>query len=248
MALPATDELPYPASRTVRVTEHFPASLRPFLSTANAATCSSQVAAFVRLRRSSVPPGPSDAIGQVGHDAVTRLWFPMTKRQNGCRESRWPWSPPREVGPLCGIRRDQPKIAARTAGSSEAEVLTNVVHPIEWRAEVQNLYFPEFDAHLCYHDLAGEEPVCVYLHGLGTASSADFPHIARDPQLTRYRALLIDLLGLRLQRSTGGVLSHPCRACGDHRATARSARAEPVSSDWPQHGWLHRCRPGRGAS
>ena len=70
-----------------------------------------------------------------------------------------------------------------------------MVHPIEWRAEVQNLYFPEFDAHLCYHDLAGEEPVCVYLHGLGTASSADFPHIARDPQLTRYRALLIDMLG-----------------------------------------------------
>jgi pimeloyl-ACP methyl ester carboxylesterase len=60
---------------------------------------------------------------------------------------------------------------------------------------MQNLYLPELDAHLCYHDLPGEEPVCVYLHGLGSASSADFPHIARHPELAHYRALLIDLLG-----------------------------------------------------
>jgi len=58
---------------------------------------------------------------------------------------------------------------------------------------VQNLYLPELDAHLCYHDLPGREPVCVYLHGLGSASSADFPHIAHE--LAPYRALLIDLLG-----------------------------------------------------
>jgi pimeloyl-ACP methyl ester carboxylesterase len=60
---------------------------------------------------------------------------------------------------------------------------------------MQNLYLPELDAHLCYHDLSGREPVCVYLHGLGSASSADFPHIARHPQLASFRALLIDLLG-----------------------------------------------------
>jgi pimeloyl-ACP methyl ester carboxylesterase len=60
---------------------------------------------------------------------------------------------------------------------------------------MQNHFLPELDAHLCYHDLPGREPVCVYLHGLGTASSADFPHIARDPRLASYRALLIDLLG-----------------------------------------------------
>jgi pimeloyl-ACP methyl ester carboxylesterase len=60
---------------------------------------------------------------------------------------------------------------------------------------MQNLYLAELDAHLCYHDLPGREPVCLYLHGLGSASSADFPHIARHPQLASYRALLIDLLG-----------------------------------------------------
>lgn len=60
---------------------------------------------------------------------------------------------------------------------------------------MRNLYLPDLDAHLCYHDLPGREPACVYLHGLGSASSADFPHIARDPRLARYRAVLIDLLG-----------------------------------------------------
>lgn len=60
---------------------------------------------------------------------------------------------------------------------------------------MQSFYCPDLDAHLCYHDLPGEEPACVYLHGLGSASSADFPRIVRSPQLARYRALLIDLLG-----------------------------------------------------
>ena len=60
---------------------------------------------------------------------------------------------------------------------------------------MQSYDVSDLDAHLCYHDLPGEDPVCVYLHGLGSASSADFPPIARSPQLARYRALLIDLLG-----------------------------------------------------
>jgi pimeloyl-ACP methyl ester carboxylesterase len=60
---------------------------------------------------------------------------------------------------------------------------------------METLDLPEFEARLCYHDLSGAEPACVYLHGLGSASSADFPRIARDPRLAAYRALLIDLLG-----------------------------------------------------
>ncbi len=57
------------------------------------------------------------------------------------------------------------------------------------------LHLPDLDAHLCYHDLAGREPACVWLHGLGSASSADFPAIVRHPRLVPYRALLVDLLG-----------------------------------------------------
>lgn len=60
---------------------------------------------------------------------------------------------------------------------------------------MHSLYLADLDAHLSYHDLAGQAPVCVYLHGFGSASSADFPNIARDPQLVPYRALLVDLLG-----------------------------------------------------
>jgi len=50
-------------------------------------------------------------------------------------------------------------------------------------------------AHLCYHDLPGDGPVLIFLHGLGAASSADFPEIARHPRLRDHRSLLIDLLG-----------------------------------------------------
>lgn len=60
---------------------------------------------------------------------------------------------------------------------------------------MQALLLPDLDAHLCFHDLGGHEPVCVYLHGLGSAASADVPTIVRDPRLASYRALLVDLLG-----------------------------------------------------
>jgi pimeloyl-ACP methyl ester carboxylesterase len=50
-------------------------------------------------------------------------------------------------------------------------------------------------AYLRYQDLPGREPVRVFIHGLGCASSADFPHIAAHPLLAGHRSLLIDLLG-----------------------------------------------------
>jgi pimeloyl-ACP methyl ester carboxylesterase len=60
---------------------------------------------------------------------------------------------------------------------------------------MRTLHLPDVDADLCYHDLAGQAPVGLYLHGLGCASSADFPVVVRDPALAPYRALLVDLLG-----------------------------------------------------
>ncbi len=50
-------------------------------------------------------------------------------------------------------------------------------------------------ATLRYHDFPGEAPACVFLHGLGSASSSVFPRIARHPLLVQHRCLLIDLLG-----------------------------------------------------
>jgi pimeloyl-ACP methyl ester carboxylesterase len=48
---------------------------------------------------------------------------------------------------------------------------------------------------LRYHDLPGNGTPIVFLHGLGCASSCDYPRIAADPALTGRRMLLVDLLG-----------------------------------------------------
>ena len=51
------------------------------------------------------------------------------------------------------------------------------------------------DAWIRYHEVPGDGPACVYLHGLGSASSADFPDVITHPPLARRRGLLVDLLG-----------------------------------------------------
>jgi pimeloyl-ACP methyl ester carboxylesterase len=48
---------------------------------------------------------------------------------------------------------------------------------------------------LRYLDLPGEEQPLVFLHGLGCASSSDFPRVAANPVLAGHRSLLVDLLG-----------------------------------------------------
>jgi pimeloyl-ACP methyl ester carboxylesterase len=45
------------------------------------------------------------------------------------------------------------------------------------------------------HDLPGGGIPLVFLHGLGCASSCDYPRVARDSSLSSRRAVLIDLLG-----------------------------------------------------
>lgn len=48
---------------------------------------------------------------------------------------------------------------------------------------------------LRYHDLPGDARPLVFVHGLGCASSSDYPAVARDPALLARRAILVDLLG-----------------------------------------------------
>jgi pimeloyl-ACP methyl ester carboxylesterase len=60
---------------------------------------------------------------------------------------------------------------------------------------VQTYFLPGINAHLAYHECVGQEPTFVYIHGMGSASSADFPVIVRQPRLAPYRAILVDLLG-----------------------------------------------------
>ncbi|QEL55654.1 alpha/beta fold hydrolase [Chromobacterium paludis] len=51
------------------------------------------------------------------------------------------------------------------------------------------------DAHLRYHDLPGHGAPLIMLHGLGCASSFDYPRLMAEPGLAGRRALLVDLLG-----------------------------------------------------
>ena len=60
---------------------------------------------------------------------------------------------------------------------------------------MRSFYLKQEKAFLRYFDLPGDEPVCVYLHGLGCAASSDFPPVAARPPLNRRRSLLIDFLG-----------------------------------------------------
>jgi len=53
----------------------------------------------------------------------------------------------------------------------------------------------EHNAYLRYHDLPGSDPVFVFLHGLGSASSSCFPRVVHEPRLRDYRSLLVDFLG-----------------------------------------------------
>jgi pimeloyl-ACP methyl ester carboxylesterase len=45
------------------------------------------------------------------------------------------------------------------------------------------------------HDLPGTGTPLVFIHGLGCASSCDYPTVARDAALVSRRAILVDLLG-----------------------------------------------------
>lgn len=50
-------------------------------------------------------------------------------------------------------------------------------------------------ADILFHDLPGAGTPIVFIHGLGCASSCDYPAVACDRELAGRRALLIDLLG-----------------------------------------------------
>ena len=51
------------------------------------------------------------------------------------------------------------------------------------------------DAMLRFLDVPGSGTPLVFIHGLGCASSRDYPHVIADPALTGRRCILVDLLG-----------------------------------------------------
>lgn len=54
---------------------------------------------------------------------------------------------------------------------------------------------PSYASWIRYLDLPGAGPAHVYLAGLGSAATADFPEIVTRPELLGRRALLVDLAG-----------------------------------------------------
>jgi pimeloyl-ACP methyl ester carboxylesterase len=60
---------------------------------------------------------------------------------------------------------------------------------------MKSLYLSQWDAQLRCFLLPGKEPARIYLHGLGCASSADFPGVIIHPRLAGYRSVLVDLFG-----------------------------------------------------
>src|SRR5215469_48167 len=63
------------------------------------------------------------------------------------------------------------------------------------RMTMRAAYLPEWGAYIRCHDLPGEDPARVYLHGVARAAGPAFAHIATRPPLDGRRSLLVDFLG-----------------------------------------------------
>lgn len=60
---------------------------------------------------------------------------------------------------------------------------------------VKHYYIDNIGAHLCYQDLSGKDTPIVFIHGLGCASSFDYPAVVTIGKLNNHRKILVDLLG-----------------------------------------------------
>lgn len=60
---------------------------------------------------------------------------------------------------------------------------------------MKSLWLEREQVHLRYHDLGEGDAPLLFIHGLGCASSCDYPTVAADPSLRGRRLLLVDLLG-----------------------------------------------------
>jgi pimeloyl-ACP methyl ester carboxylesterase len=60
---------------------------------------------------------------------------------------------------------------------------------------MRTTHFPDWNATIRFHDIPGPGRPLVLLHGLGCASSCDYPRVVADPELGRRRLVLVDLFG-----------------------------------------------------
>jgi pimeloyl-ACP methyl ester carboxylesterase len=60
---------------------------------------------------------------------------------------------------------------------------------------MESLHLDTPDAHLRYLDYPGDKTPIVFIHGLGCASTFDYPIVASDARLAGHRKLAVDLFG-----------------------------------------------------
>lgn len=60
---------------------------------------------------------------------------------------------------------------------------------------MKEYFIKSMNARIRFHDLIGEEKPILFIHGLGCASSFDYPQVASIKHLYHHRRILLDLLG-----------------------------------------------------
>jgi pimeloyl-ACP methyl ester carboxylesterase len=69
------------------------------------------------------------------------------------------------------------------------------VHGVFEEIEMNCLLIPDAKTYIRFHDLTGTGPAIVMLHGLGSASSVDYPTVTHYAELRGHRFVLPDFLG-----------------------------------------------------
>jgi pimeloyl-ACP methyl ester carboxylesterase len=77
-------------------------------------------------------------------------------------------------------------------------------------------------------EVAGEEPARVYVHGLGSASTVYYAHIAARPELAGRRSLFVDLPGHGISDRPAELRLHPKGPCRRAGGGARRGGASPA--------------------
>jgi pimeloyl-ACP methyl ester carboxylesterase len=83
---------------------------------------------------------------------------------------------------------------------------------------MREFYSNTAKANLRYHDISGKGNPILFIHGMGCASSCDYPQVVSMPPLQQRRAVLIDLLGSGFSdkpRSFGYSVSDHARVIGE---------------------------------
>lgn len=96
-----------------------------------------------------------------------------------------------------------------------------------------------------WQELPGHGEPLVFIHGLGCASSYEYPRIVCDPQFGSRRAILIDLPGSGYSDKPETFSYQTSAQAKVVIEPARSFSDNVILAVWAQHGRQHRNRSGR---